>query len=190
MKNLLLTAAALFAAANLYAGGACCPATQSAKATGDAAEAKATASVGDAKAKLTAAKDAAECAVNMEAAAAKLQQAQAAGSGAVTTAALKELVKSGAPVVILDARTGKYDDGKRIPGAQLAGPDPSEAEIAKLVPAKNATVVTYCGSKQCPLSGKLATKLRGLGYANVIEYHEGIAGWVAAGNDVSQVATN
>ncbi len=40
-----------------------------------------------------------------------------AGENEITTDALKALLASGEKPVLLDARTGKFDDGKRIPGA-------------------------------------------------------------------------
>ncbi|MDD5677031.1 MAG: hypothetical protein PHW60_03440 [Kiritimatiellae bacterium] len=42
----------------------------------------------------------------------------------ITTAALKTLMDSGAPMILVDARTGKYDDGRRIPGALSLDPMP------------------------------------------------------------------
>jgi prevent-host-death family protein len=45
--------------------------------------------------------------------------------------------------------------------------------VAKLVPAKDSLVVTYCANLKCPASGKLAARLKELGYSNVID--EGLA---------------
>lgn len=104
----------------------------------------------------------------------------------LSTAAVKELLASAKPPTVLDARSGKYDDGKRIPGAKQLSPSADEAEIAKLLPDKGAAIVTYCAGVKCPASGMLAGKLRKLGYTNVSEYPEGIAGWIAAGNSVDE----
>jgi rhodanese-related sulfurtransferase len=60
----------------------------------------------------------------------------------------------------------------------------SEADIAKVLPDKNALVVTYCAGWKCPASGELAERLHKLGYVNVVEYPEGIPGWKDAGNPV------
>jgi rhodanese-related sulfurtransferase len=87
-------------------------------------------------------------------------------------------------MVILDARSGKYDDGRRIPGAKVLNADADEAEVAKVLPEKGALVVTYCGGLTCPASNALAERLKKLGYANVIEYPQGIAGWTKDGNSV------
>ena len=62
------------------------------------------------------------------------------------------------------------------------------AEVAAALPDKGALVVTYCAGLKCPASHLLGEKLRALGYKNVLEYHEGIEGWVAAGQKVEQAA--
>lgn len=104
----------------------------------------------------------------------------------LNTAALSALLRAKTPVTILDARAGKWDDGKRIPGAKTVNASSSADEIAAAAPDKAALVVTYCSNLQCPASGKLAEKLRTLGYSNVMEYPEGIAGWIAGGNETTE----
>ena len=106
----------------------------------------------------------------------------------VNTEALAALIRTKVPVTVLDARTGKYDDGRRIPGAQTLSPEAKETEVTALLPDKQALIVTYCVGVKCPASHILGEKLRGLGYVNVLEYHEGIEGWTAAGNAVIQAA--
>jgi rhodanese-related sulfurtransferase len=108
------------------------------------------------------------------------------GQAVVNTSALAALIKAKVPLVILDARAGKYDDGRRVPGAQSLNANSKDEEIAKAIPDKNALVVTYCAGLTCPASGMLAEKLTKLGYNNVIEYPEGIEGWAKAGNSITQ----
>ncbi len=98
----------------------------------------------------------------------------------INTAVLSTLMHSGVPVAILDARTGKYDDGRRIPGARALSPEAGAEEAARLIPSKDALVVTYCANLHCPASARLAAHLRKLGYVNVLEYPYGIDGWAAA----------
>lgn len=102
----------------------------------------------------------------------------------LNTLALKTLLDSGVPLTILDARSGKFDDGMRIPGAKSLNSESKPEEIAKIVPNKEALVVTYCSNLQCPASDMLYKHLKSLGYTNVIEYPEGIQGWKEAGNQV------
>lgn len=109
------------------------------------------------------------------------------GKNAVlNTPALAALVAAKVPLTILDARSGKFDDGKRIAGAKSLNAEVSNEDIAKALPDKSALVVTYCAGLKCSASNKLATKLRELGYANVVEYPQGIAGWVEAGRPVDE----
>jgi rhodanese-related sulfurtransferase len=107
----------------------------------------------------------------------------------ITTDALAALIRSGIPLTILDARSGKYDDGRRIPGAQSLSAADDEATIAKVAGNKKGLIVTYCSNLKCPASKQLATRLRKIGYTNVVEYPNGIAGWAEAGKAVQKAAT-
>jgi len=109
-----------------------------------------------------------------------------AAAAEIQTPALKALLASGVPVVVLDARTGKFDDGRRIPGAKQLSPEATAEQAASAIPAKGALVVTYCSGVKCPASEALAARLKALGYSNILEYREGIAGWVEAGNEVKK----
>ena len=104
----------------------------------------------------------------------------------ISTPALEVLLGSDVPPVLLDARTGKFDDGRRIPGAHSLSPTADAKEVAALVKSKDALVVTYCANVKCPASAHLAKHLRELGYENVLEYSPGIEVWVAAGNEVEK----
>lgn len=109
-----------------------------------------------------------------------------AAEATINTDGLKALISAGTDVVVLDARSGKYDDGRRIPGAAALNDGSSAEEIAQVVSAKDQLIVTYCSNVKCPASSKLAKHLRQLGYENVVEYPQGIQGWSEAGNDVEQ----
>ncbi|MDD3146686.1 MAG: rhodanese-like domain-containing protein [Candidatus Riflebacteria bacterium] len=103
----------------------------------------------------------------------------------INTLGLKTLINSGVPVIVLDARSGKYDDGRRLPGALSLNSESKPEDIAKVIKDKEALVVTYCSNLKCPASHALYTHLKTLGYTNLIEYPEGIDGWVSAGNPVN-----
>jgi rhodanese-related sulfurtransferase len=104
----------------------------------------------------------------------------------IGTDALAALVRAKAPVTILDARSGKFDDGRRIPGAKALAASADDATIAATAGAKDGLIVTYCSNPKCPASKKLAERLQALGYTNVIKYPDGIDGWVAAGQDITK----
>lgn len=104
----------------------------------------------------------------------------------IDTKTLKEVLKK-EKVVLLDARSGKWDDGRRIPGAKQLASTADAKTIGQLVGAdKSAKIITYCSGVKCPASGKLAKRLRKEGYLNVTEYPVGIAGWVKDGNAVEK----
>lgn len=104
----------------------------------------------------------------------------------VTVDALAAMIDAKTPLVILDARSGKWDDGRRIPGAKSLNAGSKETEIASVLPDKNALVVTYCSNPKCPASPQLAKRLRELGYKSVIELPAGIDGWAAAGRKIEK----
>lgn len=105
----------------------------------------------------------------------------------LSTADLEALLKKDSSVILLDARSGKYDDGRRIPGAKSLNDKSSKAEVEAVVKDKDTKIVTYCSNLQCPASGRLAEHLKELGYKNVHEYPEGIDGWEKAGKKVDKV---
>lgn len=101
--------------------------------------------------------------------------------GTVDAKGLKAMLDDGKPVTVVDARTAKYDDGNRVPGAIALPADADDAAIAAALPAKDACIVAYCSNTQCPASKNLAARLKDLGYQNVFVMPEGIAGWLEAG---------
>lgn len=104
----------------------------------------------------------------------------------VGTDELAQMIASNTPMTIVDARSGKYDDGRRIAGAVQLAADAKDEDIAKALPDTNATIVAYCTNTKCPASTKLAARLIALGYTKIEKYEEGIEGWVAAGKPVSE----
>lgn len=111
---------------------------------------------------------------------------EAPGLAMVDTAALAVLLRSKVPIVVLDARSDEYDDGRRIPGATRLSPDSSAYQVDKAVGHKDTLTITYCSNLKCTASMKLHRHLKNLGYENVLEYPDGLAGWQAAGYPVEQ----
>jgi rhodanese-related sulfurtransferase len=102
----------------------------------------------------------------------------------INTTVLENMIESSIPMILLDARSGKWDDKSRIPGAQSLNDGSTKEEVAGLIKSKDALVVTYCSSLQCGASNKLYIHLKKLGYKNVLEYPFGIKGWLEVGNDI------
>jgi rhodanese-related sulfurtransferase len=104
----------------------------------------------------------------------------------VSPAALKVLMAAGTDLRILDARTGKFDDGQRIPGARSLHARSEAGEVERVLPRKDQLVFTYCSNLKCPASEMLAGRLEELGYGNVIEMPHGIDGWAGSGYEVEK----
>ena len=104
----------------------------------------------------------------------------------IDTHTLRALLAAGTKVTVLDARSGKYDDGRRVPGATALASGSTAAQAAAVIPSKDSLVVTYCSNLQCPASAMLAANLKTLGYKNILEYSAGIEGWAKHGNLVEQ----
>ncbi|MHC4914344.1 MAG: rhodanese-like domain-containing protein [Planctomycetota bacterium] len=109
------------------------------------------------------------------------------GEPEINAAALRALMSSGEHMHIFDARTGKYDDGRRVPGAGNLSPMAKKEQVVKVLHGRDDLVITYCTNLKCPASRMLAASLRKMGYRNVIEYPQGIEGWAAAGYPVQKV---
>jgi len=128
------------------------------------------------------------CASGVCAAGAAVEKAKAEHAmPTLTVEALAAIIDAKSPVVLLDARSGKWDDGRRIPGAKSLNAGSKDEEIAGVLPAKDALVVTYCSNPKCQASPELAKRLRELGYKNVIELPAGIDGWEAAGRKIEKI---
>ena len=97
----------------------------------------------------------------------------------VDTATLAMLFRSEIGVVLVDAR----GEGQSvlIPGSQPLAVDSDASRVESVIGSRDTLIVTYCGSLHCPASSRLYRHLKRLGYENVLEYADGLAGWTAAG---------
>ena len=83
--------------------------------------------------------------------------------------------------IVLDALPAAPYGRRHLPGALNLVVDDVDADAARLLPDKNATVVTYSTDATCGRGEALAERLEGLGYTDVRVYREGIEDWVGAG---------
>ena len=104
--------------------------------------------------------------------------------GIIDTDTLKILLLSKTPLILLDARTHKWDDGRRIPGAKSLTNESSPTEIEAALPHKEALIVVYCSHLQCGASERLAKCLAELGYTCILKYAQGLEKWVEQGNPI------
>jgi rhodanese-related sulfurtransferase len=92
-------------------------------------------------------------------------------------------------VVLVDALPAFYYDQAHMPGALNLVESDVDTEAARLLPNKDATIVTYCSNESCGNSQAVASRLERLGYTAVLKYREGIQDWVAAGNPTESIQT-
>jgi len=81
--------------------------------------------------------------------------------------------------ILIDVRGDVAWEEAHIPRAISVPHDTLEDNLGKL--DKSKLIVAYCGSYECPLSKRVATKLEELGY-NVQAYEGGMKEWREAGN--------
>jgi len=89
-------------------------------------------------------------------------------------------------MIVLDARSKGYFDGRLLPNAIWMPAESSEEEILDTIPDKDSLIIVYCASVKCPASGWLYDKLDSMGYNHIYEYHEGIADWVKRGFPITE----
>jgi len=92
---------------------------------------------------------------------------------------LQKKIKGGEKFVLVDARSREDYDESHLPGAISAPVEDIRERAGKL--DKNAEIITYCGSFQCPASTMAAKELMGLGFRDVLDYKGGIKEWTEKG---------
>ena len=105
----------------------------------------------------------------------------------ITRDDLKAAIDSGA-VTVIDALGGMYYEQQHLPGALPLVEEDVATFAERLLPNKDAAIVTYCSNEACPNSQAVATRLTAAGYTNVRKYREGIQDWVEAGLPVESGA--
>ena len=98
----------------------------------------------------------------------------------ITRDELRDLIDNGA-VTVVEALGAPYFESGHLPGAINIPHTEVKAFAPRLLPDKDAAIVTYCSNTACQNSGVALAQLRKLGYANVRMYAEGKQDWEAAG---------
>ena len=94
--------------------------------------------------------------------------------------ALQAQIEAGAVTVVEVLPAQHYED-RHLPGALNINHDQVEELAPRLLPDKDAAIVTYCSNTSCQNSGIAQAKLQALGYTNVVKYAEGKQDWIEAG---------
>ena len=94
---------------------------------------------------------------------------------------IKARLDSGEPITLVEALPQKYFDEAHLPGAINIPHDQLRNLAPALLPEKEALIAVYCASTECNNSRIATNLLRGMGYANALEYIDGKKDWVEAG---------
>jgi len=80
-------------------------------------------------------------------------------------------------LTVVDARSRVEYDEAHIPGAINMPAEKVAALLPRLVKDRRRELAFYCNGPKCTKSQKAARTAIALGYANVLEYNEGMPGW-------------
>lgn len=99
---------------------------------------------------------------------------------------LKNLIGEGNELHLVEALPPKYFEQGHLPLAVNIPLESDDDLITMKLVNLQSTIVTYCTGKTCPNSGKLANRLRSLGYKNVFAFEGGKEEWVKSGNKLTR----
>ena len=91
---------------------------------------------------------------------------------------------AGGGLTVVDALPPAPYAVRHLPGALNVTAEDDDSVVRRVLPDRDAAIVTYSTDGACTRGPELADRLVGLGYRDVSVYRDGIAGWVAAGHPV------
>ena len=93
---------------------------------------------------------------------------------------LRERMRSEDRPVLINALSEDAYQARRIPGSINVTEEHLEC-AENVIPDKDQDIVVYCANADCQASPKAAEDLLEMGYTNVWDFEEGLAGWKEAG---------
>jgi len=75
---------------------------------------------------------------------------------------------------------------KHIPGSINIPAGEVEDRAKQVIPDTDQEIIVYCASPDCPASPQAAETLKEMGYSNVYDFEDGIAGWLDANYALSR----
>ena len=83
--------------------------------------------------------------------------------------------------VLVDARTQVEFSEAHIPGSVLVPARLAAAKLPSIAKDKARAVIFYCNGPNCTKTVKAGKAAAAIGYTNVLEYKEGLPGWLKSG---------
>lgn len=103
----------------------------------------------------------------------------------LSAAETKQLIEQDPGVHLWNVVSEEYYKGESIDGSRWIPVTILEQKLKGSSLSKDAPIIVYCASKECPASGKAAEKLQSLGYKNVKAFEGGLKEWKAQGYAVT-----
>jgi rhodanese-related sulfurtransferase len=97
--------------------------------------------------------------------------------------AVRERLRRGDGVHLVDVREDREWKAGRIPGAVHVGKGIIERDIERTIPDPDAEIVLYCGGGY--RSVLAADTLQRMGYTNVVSMDGGYSGWLESGGPIA-----
>lgn len=102
---------------------------------------------------------------------------------AVSAGTLKELLGMYAKPRLIDARPPAEDTGRSIPEAFPMQLPLATETLQAVLPDRNGMVVVFGNDEKTMAVADVAAELRRRGYTNVLEFKEGLKGWIEKGGN-------
>jgi len=96
---------------------------------------------------------------------------------------LKKKIDSDDKFKLVDVLSKESFDEKHVPKSISIPLGVMDERASIEFPDKDEEIIVYCASKTCTASPAAAKKLVEMGYTNVTEFSDGLAGWQDAGHD-------
>ncbi|HXW91005.1 MAG TPA: rhodanese-like domain-containing protein [Terriglobales bacterium] len=106
----------------------------------------------------------------------------------ISTKDLKAKLDGKQNVTVVETLAPERYREAHIPKALNLPPERIQELAPRLLPNKQAEIITYCTNNQCHASRYAARELAAMGYTNVAHYPEGKQGWMEAGFPVEKSA--
>ncbi|MDD3001030.1 MAG: hypothetical protein PHF29_04685 [Candidatus Riflebacteria bacterium] len=102
----------------------------------------------------------------------------------ITADTLVALIKSDAALKIIEFRSSSQKLDIKIPGAEVIYDNIASDELKTRLPDKSSMIIVYPGIEGVNIAS-LTEKIRQLGYESIIEYPDGINGWLTYGYETT-----
>ena len=94
---------------------------------------------------------------------------------------LKKKIDDKEDFELVDVLSKDSFEAKHIPGSKSIPVNELEERAPQELSDKDKETIVYCASKECQASPHTAKKLEELGYTNVADFEDGLAGWQDVG---------